>query len=145
MELVRKFTQLSYSSVYNERVERVESGTERGTHMARSLKSLWSEGYRQHVRNAREKFGEGMNLVGVAAGLGPELQRSEWEKIVSQPCHYCNRSPRAMGVLHHGIDRMQNDVGYQYGNVVAACARHNYMKGEMGYREFKRECGTVGR
>lgn len=71
--------------------------------------------------------------------------------IIKENCHYCNRSPavkplnaqykknkisenRAIRV--NGIDRKNNNEGYEKDNCVPCCSICNFMKQNMGYEEF---------
>jgi len=64
--------------------------------------------------------------------LSFDLDLVDLEKIVSQPCAYCGTAP----VLYSGIDRVDNAKGYVWGNMVPACAKCNFMKGQMDVDEF---------
>lgn len=64
--------------------------------------------------------------------------------ITKQNCHYCDIPPsneaikrRAHGsYVYNGIDRMNNDVGYELYNIVPCCFRCNRAKDVMGKEEF---------
>ena len=50
--------------------------------------------------------------------------------IISKPCVYCQNKPL------NGIDRINNSVGYEIGNVAPCCRVCNKMKGTMTSEEF---------
>jgi hypothetical protein len=47
-----------------------------------------------------------------------------FQAIVQRPCRYCGETADPI----HGIDRIDNAVGYCHGNCAPSCARCNYMK-----------------
>jgi len=58
------------------------------------------------------------------------LTLDEFEKLVSEPCHYCGENPGM------GIDRVDNRIGYLQSNVVASCSECNFMKRVMLEHRF---------
>jgi 5-methylcytosine-specific restriction endonuclease McrA len=72
-----------------------------------------------------------------------DLTKEEFSSIVYSRCHYCNRLPSNIFLFeeteyhYNGIDRVNNDLGYVSGNVVACCKRCNQAKNNMGYKEFR--------
>jgi hypothetical protein len=80
------------------------------------------------------------------------LTKADFVDIVKEECHYCKCLPiRAVksqssvpGIfICHGIDRVDNKVGYELTNVVSCCADCNYMKGTLSYQEFIDKCKTI--
>lgn len=72
-----------------------------------------------------------------------KLSRKEWKQLFQQPCHYCGVAPsRSIGQNDHklfsfnGVDRMDNERGYQPDNVVTCCQLCNRAKGVLAYSEF---------
>lgn len=63
-------------------------------------------------------------------------------ELFKSNCIYCKTPPSNTNVTgkitvnYQGIDRVNNSVGYEIGNVVPCCAKCNYMKGTMTYLEF---------
>ena len=41
-----------------------------------------------------------------------------------------------IGYLHNGIDRIDNNIGYESKNVVSCCKICNYAKSNMNYKDF---------
>ena len=66
------------------------------------------------------------------------LSLKEFLEIVQSPCHYCGAPPSNMNrVKYSGIDRKDNDKGYESGNVCACCKRCNSIKGEyLTYKQM---------
>ena len=61
-----------------------------------------------------------------------DFTKERFEEITSMPCTYCHRSNGA-----HGLDRIDNDIGYIEGNVCSCCRECNYMRGTMSLQEFR--------
>ena len=91
--------------------------------------------YRGYVRNARDR------------GHSFTLDEKTFRAITSMPCHYCGAPPTQVRptngklisngeYLHNGIDRADNAVGYDDGNVRPCCKQCNFAKGALNEREF---------
>lgn len=74
-----------------------------------------------------------------------DLGLEEFKTITQQPCYYCGIPPRQVihtahskliSYTHNGIDRINNEVGYVKGNIVACCTICNYAKGTQTMKEF---------
>jgi len=70
----------------------------------------------------------------------------EFKELVSGLCYYCGAPPanvipskhgRNGGIVYTGIDRVDNDKGYELGNVVSCCITCNRGKGTMSVDQFK--------
>jgi hypothetical protein len=80
-------------------------------------------------------------------GLSP----NEAEELLLGNCHYCGVPPsnkasnkRSNGeFVYNGIDRIDNTLGYEAGNVVSCCKRCNIAKNDMPYDEFKNWVAAV--
>ena len=75
---------------------------------------------RYYKRNARNR--------GFKWGLAEEDVRT----LTSLSCHYCGREGNRIG-----IDRVDNNVGYELNNVVPCCIQCNRAKRDRGVEEFK--------
>lgn len=72
------------------------------------------------------------------------LSESDFEKLVTSPCHYCGSNPSQIShrkygngdFVYNGIDRIDNTQGYILGNVVSCCFICNRAKGQMEENEF---------
>ena len=54
-----------------------------------------------------------------------EISQEEFNKIVNEPCHYCNIIQERG---FNGIDRLDSNTGYVIDNCVSCCKTCNYMK-----------------
>ena len=76
--------------------------------------------------------------------LSWSLIDTEFDHLVTGNCHFCRRPPSRMRRQRHcngafyfnGIDRLDNDRGYEIKNVVTCCKICNYAKGKMNMKEF---------
>jgi hypothetical protein len=68
-----------------------------------------------------------------------KIKFEHFKHMVQSKCYYCGQEPKQkMGdVLYNGVDRIDNTVGYELGNVVACCGTCNKAKGTMGAYEFE--------
>jgi len=69
--------------------------------------------YSNYIRSARDK------------NLDFEISQEEFNKIVKEPCHYCNVIQERR---FNGIDRLDSNKGYVLDNCVSCCKTCNYMK-----------------
>jgi 5-methylcytosine-specific restriction endonuclease McrA len=79
-------------------------------------------------------------------GLQFNLTRSEFRVLTEQNCHYCGSVPsQVYGATHtgingaytyNGVDRVNNELGYEPDNCVPCCKACNSAKGTMPYEEF---------
>jgi hypothetical protein len=80
-----------------------------------------------------------------------ELDESFLRGLEEKPCAYCGDLPspkkihwRAFcAVPVHGIDRVDNSVGYTVKNSVPCCAACNVMKMDTGRDDFVRQCVKI--
>lgn len=67
-----------------------------------------------------------------------DLTKEQFEKIIQQNCHYCNKPPTQIVanknhkkiLKYNGIDRKNNSLGYVEHNSVPCCGICNDIKGE---------------
>lgn len=72
------------------------------------------------------------------------LTLEEYEKIIANPCYYCNRS--IANETGSGIDRIDNDKGYIQGNSNPCCSECNRIRAKsMDAEEFKKQNKLNGR
>jgi len=91
-----------------------------------SLKPYRREGYVKYNASKR--------------GLPYTLTREQFMEFWQRPCKYCGIE---IGTI--GLDRVDNDKGYELGNVVACCSRCNLMKGTMDTVEFIRHAQLISK
>jgi hypothetical protein len=85
-------------------------------------------------------------------GFRFSLTTDVFRTLTESRCHYCGVPPRrtkrvrsrtakpsrlaSFSYRYNGLDRVDNELGYIFGNVVTCCAECNSMKGRMCYDEF---------
>jgi len=81
-------------------------------------------------------------------GLSFDLTSDQFRRLTSQICHYCGTSPthtvNSIGnsnedhstYKYNGIDRVDNDIGYQESNCVTCCKTCNVAKGTLPVSAF---------
>ena len=55
-----------------------------------------------------------------------------FHKTICEPCWYCGAHSKQF----RGIDRKDNELGYEAGNITACCSTCNYMKGMLDVKSF---------
>ena len=91
----------------------------------------------RQIKNSAKQRGHTFNLTD-----------AQIKQLTSQPCHYCGKEPaqaqekttsvRCNGIyLHNGLDRIDNECGYEIDNVVTCCRTCNSAKLTMTIEEFK--------
>jgi hypothetical protein len=72
------------------------------------------------------------------------INKKDFFDIVIQNCYYCNRPPSntkrtksGSQFIYSGLDRLNNDIGYQISNIVPCCRTCNVAKNNMSYADFK--------
>lgn len=66
------------------------------------------------------------------------LSLDEYVMLLSNPCLYCNKD--ISGETGVGLDRINNDKGYEAGNVNPCCAKCNRIRSKsMGAEEFAKQ------
>jgi hypothetical protein len=77
-------------------------------------------------------------------GLKFSLSEKTFRELTKSLCYYCgspplqesNTSHAVTPYLYNGIDRIDSDLGYVKGNVVASCKFCNYAKLDRSTKEF---------
>src|SRR5208282_6389332 len=74
------------------------------------------------------------------------LTDGEFVVLIQGNCHYCGSAPDQkyalctrkppIFYLYNGVDRVRNEVGYNFGNCVSCCGRCNWWKGTLTGEEF---------
>lgn len=87
--------------------------------------------YSHYKRSARDR-----NLVFA-------LTIDQFRSLITAKCFYCGAEPiekkssNCAGLFaRHGIDRVDNNTGYVFGNCVPCCKTCNFMKNDMTREEF---------
>ena len=69
------------------------------------------------------------------------LDRTEFVKMIKEPCFYCGELPNPM----NGVDRKDNSIGYEVGNCVPCCRVCNFMKVDHSIEDFIAKCIKIVR
>lgn len=71
-------------------------------------------------------------------GYSFELSEDKFLDVVTSNCFYCGAEPfqNHQGILYMGIDRRNNEKGYNDYNVTPCCKHCNKAKSTLGYVEF---------
>lgn len=70
------------------------------------------------------------------------LEKEEFVNLIFSHCSYCNAPPSNCKmtnrghVMYNGIDRLDNDRGYELDNVAPCCITCNRMKNKLGNEQF---------
>lgn len=72
-----------------------------------------------------------------------ELNFDQFESLVCSSCHYCGKKhikeiPKEFHDLQifNGIDRKNNNIGYEIDNCVSCCTKCNFLKRDYSYEDF---------
>lgn len=74
--------------------------------------------------------------------LSFKLNEQEFKKLIYSNCHYCNKSPeqkvksKKSLIIVNGIDRKNNDNGYELNNCLPCCKICNHAKHVLSYEQF---------
>lgn len=78
------------------------------------------------------------------------LDLTEASLLFTQNCHYCGNPPSnartrdtGVTVVYQGIDRVDNNKGYESGNVVPCCKHCNSFKSTRTTEEFLNHVGQI--
>lgn len=89
-----------------------------------------SKAYNQYVHDANNR------------GINFSLTKRQFSKLVQSPCNYCGKQPsrkitfNGEEIYISGIDRVENEKGYEYKNSVSCCTQCNMAKGKQSADEF---------
>lgn len=80
-------------------------------------------------------------------GISWEIDYEDWFRLSQEDCTYCNASPsNYMNIYkfrYNGIDRVNNDEGYNLNNCVPCCRTCNTAKSNMTMEEFLDWIGRI--
>ena len=57
-----------------------------------------------------------------------DLNLEDFKELNSDPCFYCENELHAASIMGSGLDRVNNDLGYEYDNCVPCCKVCNKIK-----------------
>ena len=66
------------------------------------------------------------------------LTKEKFKNLTKMNCYYCGAAPtnNMWGYIYNGLDRIDNNNGYFYENVVPCCSRCNTAKLNSNQKEF---------
>lgn len=95
-----------------------------------------------------QKFGK-LTVIKQSAkkrNIGYSLDKEEFKQLIFNSCHYCGTKPQNIRqnnsmhkpeqILCNGIDRVNNDLGYETSNCVTACFICNQAKHQLTQEVF---------
>jgi hypothetical protein len=77
------------------------------------------------------------------------LTEDQFMELTNRQCFYCGAPPSSVykrrkgSYRYNGIDRVENNKGYEIDNCVTCCSIHNRMKFQMSPEEFIAACRSV--
>lgn len=71
------------------------------------------------------------------------IPRDVFDELTARQCVYCARPSMCHGSGRHGLDRIDNAVGYRVTNVRPCCRECNFMRGDMTLDAFRDLAGLV--
>ncbi len=128
-----------------DRVEKQQPS--KSSSISKSKRWFWHEAQREKDRVEKQQRSKLREKL-LSSKRGARERGLEWklsdEQAVSmfqQPCFYCGRKPTEPDC--HGIDRLDNAIGYESANCAPCCARDNFAKGTMSMLEYVAMCAQV--
>ncbi|CAB4125206.1 Cytidine and deoxycytidylate deaminase domain containing protein [uncultured Caudovirales phage] len=93
---------------------------------------------------ALNKILSSYNISASSRGHTFLLSKEEFEYLINQSCKYCgDKSSNTCSIenregsyKYNGIDRIDNNIGYEINNVVTCCTTCNRMKNTLGIENF---------
>lgn len=82
------------------------------------------------------------------------LTFEQFINLTKQNCYYCNQEPIAIWIsskkckipskyIYNGVDRLNNDIGYEIYNCVACCSKCNQMKWKLNEDIFIKQINSI--
>ncbi len=94
----------------------------------------WSQEYGKRPEKIFKVYQWAAKRRGISFNLTYEQFLTFWQK----PCFYSQH-----GIETIGLDRINNDVGYEMNNVVPCCAICNRMKADMSQEQFRAHVRSI--
>lgn len=149
-DLCRKCYMIKYYSIPENKLRRNETGKKWAKlnperHREKSLR--WQKKNPERVAEIRRKTMSGYvnrftrAVYAAQRNHSWNLSKEQWLGLISKPCHYCNEALHIFGI---GLDRMDNNIGYELQNVVPCCVSCNRIKSDqLSYDEMKAAMSAV--
>ena len=95
-------------------------------------KTSFNRVFRYYVTNANRR------------GIDFKIDRDFFKEVSSKNCFYCNKPPsdffkrdlRSGKFIYNGVDRVDNNRGYEYDNCVSCCRVCNRAKGDLSIEDW---------
>lgn len=79
------------------------------------------------------------------------LTKDQAKQLFISNCHYCNNEPKStitaknsyMSFTYNGIDRKDNNIGYEIDNCVPCCKECNFLKRNLNYSDFLKKIKKI--
>lgn len=97
---------------------------------------------KKHTNSALRKIYTGYINSAKKRNYSFNIPYDEFEKIVTDDCFYCGSKPKLSkelygdNIIYNGIDRVNNEVGYEKDNIVTCCIICNRAKHAFTQSEF---------
>ena len=95
---------------------------------------------KQRVRRTFGRFSY-VKSHAIRKGKTWTITKDQYEAIILNPCEYC-KLPNNVGA-GVGLDRLNNGIGYEIGNIVSCCSLCNYTRGDRLTPDEMREVGKI--
>ncbi len=88
---------------------------------------------RNRLRFSRTNHGKFLHSQGTAKrrDIPWRLSEEEYLAIIAVPCAYCENRLGTPVLTCGGLDRIDNTIGYELGNVVSCCAICNRLRSDL--------------
>ena len=70
-----------------------------------------------------------------------DINENLFNKIKKNKCYICGKQNSK--IHQNGIDRINNNIGYEKGNVISCCGDCNRMKKDLDYKYFINQCSKI--
>lgn len=100
----------------------------------REKEKKWENRWSQQPKGKFNKYKKNAKKRGIEWNLDFDQFTIYWQKN----CYYCGSPIKTIG-----LDRMNNNKGYEQGNVISCCAQCNYAKRNLSSREFIELCNKI--
>lgn len=113
--------------------------------LARNLRSKKRALAQKTKQGAKTAIYLGYKRHAKERGYDFNISKKEVLSVIFKDCYYCGAIPENLkktkndniGLLYNGIDRVDNNTGYNTNNCVPCCKKCNQAKGVMSVSEFK--------
>ena len=98
--------------------------------ISRDVKGVWHSQYKYNTDNNNKKEYE-FNIP----------KEIFYKMRDNTNCYICNKEPS--NTHKNGIDRINNDFGYEKANIMSCCGMCNLMKKDLSLKDFLKYCNDI--